>query len=52
MSNVEIKTASFGIPFIVFAMPATVGFLLMTIEYAVKVAVPGSKKKNESQLSR
>ncbi|MCL1817329.1 MAG: TRAP transporter small permease subunit [Spirochaetaceae bacterium] len=47
VSNSEAKTASLGIPFLVFALPAALGILLMTIEYLIKTVHPGIPKKTK-----
>ena len=47
MRNFWNKTASISMPFVVFAMPAAVGFLLVTIEYFLKTVGPSSPGKDQ-----
>ena len=46
LTNMETKSASLGIPFPIFAIPAALGFLLMTIEFLVKAVKPRGFQKD------
>ena len=48
MRNLETRTPTTGMLFIFFALPATVGFILITIESFIKTVAPS--KPGEDQL--
>ena len=47
LRNLETRTSSISMPFVVFALPAAIGFILITIEFFIKTVTPSIPNKDQ-----